>query len=514
MYDLIIKNGTVLDGTGAESFLADIAVKDGKIVKIEKEIDGAKNIIDATGLTVTPGFIDSHSHSDQDILLYPEQLEKIEQGITTAVGGQCGGTDAPLGLNATAKQIGSFGENTEIYRTMGRLLDTLKDIPLATNTATFVGHGSIRGAVMGNEDRDPTEDELNRMKDLTRDAMEHGAMGISFGLIYTPGCYAKTEELIALAKVVKEYDGLAAAHIRNEGDMLIEATEEFIEILRQSGLRGVLSHHKAAGFKNHGKVHKTLAIIDRAIAEGIDIYCDVYPYCASHTGLVTPFIPKDLRTGTTDQITARLADPETRAEILARNRQRIKRPLDYVLVTSYPTNPNYEGLRITEIAKLRGQDPHEAALDLLRDSRTKGGACYFTMNEEDVKTVLSYPRTMICTDSGVAKENKHYHPRLRGTFPRVLGRYVREEKITSLPEMIRKMTSLPAEVYGFETKGKIAEGYDADLCIFDADKIIDRAEFTNCGKRAEGLNYVIVAGQIAAENAVATGVRAGKFLLR
>ena len=514
MYDLIIKNGTILDGTGRPGFSGDVAVKDGKIVAVGTDLSGAEQTIRADGLTVTPGFIDSHSHSDRGILLYPEQIEKVEQGITTAVAGQCGESEIPLHRDAKERQIGTLGTNVELYRLPSTFLNTLNTLSLGTNTAILIGHSALRGAIMGNENRAPTEEELNRMKDLLRNGMEHGALGISYGLIYTPGCYAKTDELIALARVVAEYGGIADSHIRGEGDTLIEATAEFIEILRQSGIRGVLSHHKAVGPENKGKVNVTLKMLEDAVAEGIDVYCDVYPYTASHTSLVTRFVPSDLRARTRDQLVELLSDPESRAEIIRRNKEIIKRPLDYVFVTYCPANPAYEGMRLTEIAALRGQDPHETALDLVRDGKGSGNACYFQMDEEDVKTVLAYPRAMIGTDSGVARDSTHYHPRLRGTFPRVLGRYVREAKVTTLPEMIRKMTSLPARVYGFSTKGRIAEGMDADLCIFDPEKILDRADFQNCTLRAEGLHYVIVGGRIAAKDATATGICNGRLMKR
>jgi len=247
MYDLIIKNGAVIDGTGSPQYLSDIAIKDGKIVRIAKNItDEGPKTINAQGLTVTPGFIDSHSHSDNAIIEYPEMTEKIEQGITTSVAGQCGGSVAPGNIEED-KYIDGIGNLSEILKTFGSFSAAFENIPLGSNNLCFVGHGSIRKAVMGMSQEKPTKEELESMKTLLRDAMEHGAIGISFGLIYPPGSYADTDELTELAKVVKEYEGLIAAHIRSESNLLISAVKEFIDVARKSGVRGVLSHHKACG---------------------------------------------------------------------------------------------------------------------------------------------------------------------------------------------------------------------------------------------------------------------------
>ncbi|MBR5231850.1 MAG: D-aminoacylase [Clostridia bacterium] len=516
MYDYIIKNGLLIDGTGAAPYQADLAVKDGKIARIAENISAEGKVIDASGLCVTPGFIDSHSHSDNAMLTYPDQIEKVEQGITTAIAGQCGGTDAPIAKEKadSEKDIAGMGKEKDILRTMGSLLDTAKDVPQGSNIAVFVGHRALRRAVCGPDNRVSTPDELEKMKELLIEGMEHGAMGVSFGLFYPPSSYAAMEELVALAHTAHEHGGIIAAHIRDERDKLLESTAEFIEILRRSGARGVLSHHKAGGKTNWGKVETTLRMLDEAVAEGIDIYCDVYPYTASHTSLSSRLIPKELHDRGSQGLVERLKDESIRAQIKEYGRSQWGDDLSWILVSSCAAYPEYIGKRLDEIAELHGSDAYDAAMDMIRDSGNVCGACYFMMCEEDVKRVLCYPRAMICTDASVAGKEKAYHPRLRGTFPRALGRYVREEKLMPLEEMIRKMTSLPAQVYGLHTKGKLAEGYDADLCVFDADAIIDCAEYAACHQRAKGLHYVFVGGEIAAENAVYTGVRRGKVLLR
>ena len=508
MYDIIIRHATVVDGTGAPAYRADVALKNGKIARIAPEINEPGAVIDAAGLTLTPGFIDSHSHSDEMLLTHPDQIEKIEQGITVTVGGQCGGSLAP------SKKTISFNGDENVCRTMGALLTATRDWPLGTNLATFVGHRSLRLAVMGPDNRDPEPHEMQQMLDLLTDALEHGAMGISFGLIYAPSCYAQTEELVEFAKVCAQHGALVAAHIRDERSKVVEATAEFIDILRRSGARGVLSHHKAANQDNWGKVRTTLQMVDDAIAEGVDIFLDAYPYTASHTSLATTLVPKEYHARGAQGLVEVLSDPAQRQAIREADQKRFHDDRNWILVVKCAAYPEYIGLRLPEIAEKRGTDVYDAAFDIIRDSENVCSACFFTMCEDDVEYVLKHPRVMIGTDAAVAGNAAAYHPRLRGTFPRVLGRYVRERNVTALEEMIRKMPSLPATVYGLHGKGRIAEGYDADLCIFDADKIIDRAEYAACHNRAEGLNYVLMNGEIVVENAVYNGKRRGKVLLR
>ncbi len=498
MYDLIIKNGKIIDGTGNPFFQADIAVKNGKIERIGTAFEElAEQVIDATGLTVTPGFIDSHSHSDNALLMHPSLIEKAEQGITTSIAGQCGGSAAP-----TAEM------------SAGELLESLKDKEFGSNTVLLIGHGTLRRLVVGVEDRDPTPVELQKMKDLLRDGLEHGAIGLSYGLYYAPGCYAKISELIELAKVVAEYNGIITAHIRDEGDFLVESVEEFITIVREAGLRGVLSHHKAARKRNWGKIQQTLRMIDEANQSGLDIYCDVYPYVASNTSLCAILIPQQYRAQSDDDIAKMLSDEAMRRRIYEESSSKFGEDLSWIMITGCRALPHVQGRRISEIAEEQGKSHYDTAFDIIRDSHVSCSSSSFSMCEEDVEAVLAHPRAMIGTDSGVARNMTSYHPRLRGTFPRVLGRYVRERGVTSLPEMIRKMTSLPAMVYGLATKGRLAEGFDADICIFDADTIIDRAEYTDCTRRAEGLNYVLVGGKIVAQNAVYTGECPGRMLLK
>ena len=515
MYDVVIKNGKIVDGTGSPAYWSDLAIKDGKIARIAKNITGGKKTIDANGLTVTPGFIDSHSHSDASILDFPDQVEKAEQGITTSIGGQCGSSVAPIGITDTVYNVGSFGKNTDVYKTMGTFLDIARDVPLGSNLATFIGHSALRHAVIGPFDRTPSHEELKKMGNLLCEGIVHGALGVSFGLIYPPSCFAKTEELIYLATVAAECGGMISAHIRDEGYNLCSACEEFIKVIKASGARGVFSHHKAMYKENWGKVNTTLRMIDKANREGYDVYCDVYPYTASSTQLSARFIPKEYHSGGKHALVSNLMDDTIREKIKKANIEKFGADDDFswVLIIDCPAYPEYAGLRLNEIAALQGKDVHDTIFDIIIKNKGICQACYFLMCEDDLETVLSHPRAMICTDSSVRGNSEVYHPRLRGSFPRVLGRYVRERGVVALPETIRKMTSMPAAVYGLQSKGLIKEGFDADICIFDAEKIMDHSDYTACHERAEGLNYVLVNGVVVVENAVYNGTRAGKVLV-
>ena len=494
MYDILIKNGMIIDGTGSPGMRSEVAVKDGKIVRIARKIQGeAALVIDAAGKVITPGFIDSHSHSDRQFSTCPLQTDKIEQGITTSIAGQCG--SSVCGKNA------------------GEFLDNARGAKLGANMALLIGHGTLRRAVMGMENRVPTAEELEQMKSMLREAMEHGALGVSFGMIYAPGSYAQTEEMIEIAKVAGAYQGIAAIHLRSESTFLVQAVNEFITIVRQSGVRGVVSHHKAAGLQeNWGKVHTTMRMIEEANREGLELYMDVYPYVASSTGFSSVIIPNEWRTDGNEKLMQRLQDPEQVAQL--RERFYSKHPdLRWIMVSACPGGEQYRGMRVNEIADLRGQDEFSAAIDVILCSKDTARGCFFSACEEDLEAVLANPRSMICTDSGVNVKGGA-HPRVKGSFPRALGRYVRQRKVVSLPEMIRKMTSMPAAVYGLKNKGLVREGMDADLCVFDPETVVDRADFADPTKRCEGLDYVIVGGKVAAVDAVATGEMGGTLLYR
>ena len=500
MYDLLILNGEILDGTGAPAYKANIAVSDGKIALITEGMPEASCVIDAAGKVVSPGWIDSHSHSDASVLDYPDQREKIEQGITFSITGQCGSSAAPK-----RKAEGGVELASEYF-------ERAKAVPQGSSSSMLIGFNSLRYAVLKNENRAPTPEELEKMKELLRDAMRAGAIGMSLGLIYVPGCYATTEEVIEMAKVVAEFDGLLASHIRNENGGLLSAVEEFLTVIRASGCRGVFSHHKSSKKQNWGLVKKSLAMIDAAVEEGLRVHLDVYPYTASHTSLSSTFLPNEYHPAGLKSVSELLDDRALLDRIKADRYARDGEDYSWVLVVRAKGHPEYEGKTLNEIADMRGEtDRVETAFSLLRETDCSVNACYFTMCEEDVEYVIKHPRAMICTDSGNLHGRTHCHPRLRGSFPRALGRYVRERGVVSLPEMIRKMTSLPASVYRLSGKGLIKEGMDADLCIFDPAAIIDGSDFLHPTEKNEGLSYVIVDGKIAVEDGVHNGVRAGRL---
>ena len=503
MYDIIIKGAAVLDGTGADAYFKDIAIKDGKIAEIGENLSGADEIIDASGLTVSPGFIDSHSHSDKQILTYPDMKEKVEQGITFSITGQCGSSPAPV------------VEDGRLV-TMSEYLKDARKIPQGSGAACLVGFNTIRRAVLGNENRDPTPEELEKMKELLRDAIRGGAIGMSYGVFYVPARYAKTEELVALARVAAEEGGVIAAHIRNESNILVESVAEYIHIVKESGCKAILSHHKACERENWGKVKTTIEMIDKANSEGSDICFDVYPYIATATSMIARFCPVQFHPPGTKNAVELLYNPEIVAKIKEWGNAKWHNDISWTFVTSCAGHPEYAGKTVSQIAKMLGRedDELEVALELVRISGGKAQACFFTIGEDDMKFVMSHPRAMIGTDAGVAGKSTVYHPRLRGTFPRALGRYARDEGVVSVPEMVRKMTSLTADAWGIRGKGRIAVGMDADLCIFDAERIIDRSDFLNCTVGNEGLLYVIVGGKVALKDNVANGVRNGEIYLK
>lgn len=496
MYDLLIKGGLIIDGTGNEPYYANLAISGGKISLITNEAPHANEIIRAEGLVVAPGFIDSHSHSDRHFISHPDQREKAEQGITYSIAGQCGSSAAP------------YRSDTGIV-TAGEFLNKVRDIPQGSGASMFVGFNSVRSAVMGAENRAPTKDELKQMQELVREAMRAGALGLSLGLLYVPGCYATTDEVVAVASVVREFDGLLASHIRSESDTFLESVEEYIHIIKATGCRAVFSHHKASGKPHWGEVKKSIAMIEEAISEGYDIYLDVYPYVASHTGLSSTYLPNRFHKDGMKSVLEILEDRNLLDIIKASRFKRNGTDYSWTLITYAEGHPEYVGKNLNEICEMRGDsDPVESAFAIIKETGNRSSACYFTMCEEDVEYVMAHPRAMICTDSASLGDNTSCHPRLRGSFPRVLGRYVRERGVTTLAEMIRKMTSLPARVYKLSTKGEIKCGMDADICIFNPNTIIDRADFASPTLKNEGLDYVIISGRVVVKDGVYNGVRA------
>ncbi len=520
MYDILIQNARIADGSGNPLYHADVAVREGRIARVGAHLGDAKTVIDGTGRVLAPGFIDVHSHQDMELEAHMLCANSLQQGITTLIGGMCGESPAPIcdeQLEACLRVTGGgrTAESMAARHDFGTYLDFMAR-PTGVNVGYLVGHGNLRACVVGYADRKLTPAEQQAMEDLLRQSMKAGAMGLSFGLIYPPGSYADTEEMIGLAKVVAEFGGVVTSHMRSESARLIEATDEMLQVARASNCRLVISHHKATGGPlNWNKTAATLSMMERAIAEGLDVFCDQYPYTASATGLSTN-IPDAMHVLGVDKLVELLSTPEGREELRPRicggksSWERFR----YTMIGNSKSKPQYAGRMLNDIAKEEGRDPYDIQCDLLRDDRLGTGGIFHTMSEEDVCRVMQWPRAMVGTDGIYVPGAEGGHPRAFGTFPRVLGRYVREQKVITLENAIRKMTSLPALVYDLPTKGLIRAGMDADLVLFDPETIGDQADFAHPHVKNAGLDYVIVGGQIAVRDGDCTGVLAGRQLRR
>jgi N-acyl-D-amino-acid deacylase len=478
-------------------------------------------MIDAKGLVVAPGFIDTHSHADAITLVDPAEDSKIQQGVTTECIGNCGLSLAPLNKEHLAplkKYVAPFLGGAHLnwdWETMGQYLDQIKSG--SRNIAVLVGHGTIRIAAMGMENRRPTSRELEKMKDLVSESLDQGAFGLSSGLIYPPGVFAETDELIELCKTVAKRGGLYATHIRGESDGLIEAVNEAIQIGEKSGVSVQISHHKAGGKKNWGKVKETLNQVEKARSQGVNIHLDVYPYTAGSTMLAS-ILPPWMHEGGMDQALNRLKDPQIRLRIKRELEQGIKGWENFIefggwegiVIAFCEREKELEGKSILQIADERNQEPAETAFDILLEEAGKVVMIIYAMSEEDVRTVMKHPLVMIGTD-GIPTSGKP-HPRAYGTYPRILGKYVREEKIFPLEEAIRKMTSLPAQKFGLKDRGMIAEGMIADLVIFNPSTIQDKSTYFNPHEKPEGIEYVLIGGSIVLERTKLVNSQKGQVI--
>lgn len=523
MYDLLIKNAAILDGTATPHYISDVAVKDGKIALIAKNInDSAKSTVNAEGLFLSPGFIDAHSHFDCFMTMDPSGWNNLIQGITTVVAGQCGQSPFPSGrgfeqdLVRVMDTVGGkdFDPSVDARGTFEAFLRT-SDVPLGHHAAYNVGHGALRAAVMGYSSQKPTAEQMAEMCSRLRECMENGALGLTFGLIYPPSSYADTEEMVTLSRVVAEYGGNVSAHIRNDGDQLIESAEEMIEVARRTGVRLILSHQKAIFKQNWGKINKIIELVDNAANEGLDVFFDVYPYTASSTTLGR-FIPQDMHALGLDKMLDMLKDPATRPLVKERVLQG-RDPDTYLsdtMVGSSGTHPEYTGRFLPDIAREQGTDACEVLFDILIEDRNTANGIYHRMCEDDVETALSSPRAMVGTDGLYSPVASGLHPRAFGTFTKFLGHYCRDRKIVSLPEAIRKITAMPAAVHHLKNKGLLREGFDADMVLFDPATIIDKADYVNPTLVGDGIKYVFVLGAVAVQDGSVTNIRNGKNLLR
>ncbi|MFW9810267.1 MAG: amidohydrolase family protein [Candidatus Thorarchaeota archaeon] len=516
--DILIQNGIIYDGSGSEPIRRDISVKEGKINQIASNLKTeASFVIDSNGLVVCPGFIDMHSHSDMS-LPFDNRLEStIRQGITTSVIGNCGFSLAPVNENRIDMLRKGFeifappGAKLEIkWRTFDSYLGFLERNRISSNIVNLVGFGAIRIAGgPGYENRSPRREELEEMKNYTREAMEAGAVGLSTGLIYPPQVYATTDEIIELSKIVAEFRGLYFSHIRGEGDTVVKAVQEVIDIVKASGCDGgQIAHHKVAGKHFWGTSRETLRLISEANERGISIKCDQYPYNRGSTSLIS-ILPPWVHEGGAEKLLERLRDSETVSKIKkdieqTQDWENIKHEAgwDRIFIASVKTDKwkDIEGLSLKEITELRGYaDEYDTLFELLLDENAEVTMTMESMGDEDIERIMKGKYTMIGTDgSGVAPtgilSHGKPHPRYYGTYPRILGHYVREKGILTLSEAIYKMTGFPAKTLNLQDRGFLKAGNWADIVIFDPNTIIDRATFMNPHQFPEGIHHVIVNG--------------------
>lgn len=528
-YDLLIVGGHILDGSGSPWFEGSVAVKDGKIADIGRlPKASARRVVDATGLVVAPGFIDLHSHSDYTLLVDGTAQSKIRQGVTTEILGESSSAGPVLGPAASEfdRYLQPLGLQRD-WTTLGEYFARLERQGISVNIASYVSSGQVRGCVLGNVNRAPTAEELEKMKGLIEQAMREGAIGLSSGLIYPPNMFATTDELIELAKVVAPYGGIYATHIRGEGAHGIQAIDEAIAISEKAKLPAHIFHFKMDGRANWGRMVEQVRHIRVARDRGVDITVDQYPYIAAMTGLEMCLPPKYLE-GTSEQIVTRLKDPKARAEIRRAiatglpgwedNEVKSVGGWHGVLVASLqkPENKKYEGKRMDEVARLMGKDPLDALCDLLISEGGSADAIYFSMSEPDVRLAMRQPWVGVGSDGSAVNPEMTFagkpHPRFYGSFPRVLGYYVREQKVLTLTDAVRKMTSFSAQITGLSDRGLLRPGLAADITIFDPKTVTDKATFQNPLQYAVGIPYVIVNGEVVIDNGQHTGAKPGRVL--
>jgi len=508
-YDVILHNGRVIDGSGNPWYVADVGIRDGHIAAIGRLCPSglascpSKRTLDASGLVIAPGFIDVHTHVEDSIRRIPTGDNFLFDGVTSLITGNCGGSETEL----------------------AKYFTELRSAGIALNLGTLIGHNSVRRAVMQSEQRDPTADEQARMEALVEQAMRDGAVGLSTGLIYIPGTYSKTPEVVGLARAAAKFNGVYASHIRNEGDDehggVFAAIAEAIEIGRQAQMPVEISHFKISNKKLWGQSTRTIGLVEKARAEGLDVTVDQYPYTASSTNLGV-LLPSWAHAGGTEERNKRLNDPATRAKIAAEMRKSIRnrngrKRLDYAFVASCRWDPSLEGKNISQINREKGRKGKlDAEIQTVLDMVEKGGAqmVYHSMDERDVLRILQFPYSMVASDGGIQQMDRGVpHPRSYGTNARVLGLYVRDKNALRLEEAIRKMTSLPAQRFRLTDRGLIRPGMWADIVVFDPAKVADRATFTKPHAYAEGFHFVLVNGEVVIADGKHTGSRPGAILL-
>ena len=523
----LIENGTIVDGSGRPGYAASLVIEDECLAAIGslERGSGYDRVIDAAGMMVAPGFIDSHSHSDLELLVNPYIEAKVRQGVTTELLGQDGISMAPLPkkhISPWRKNLaGLEGESDALdweYETTEGYLRALEAKGVGLNESYLIPHGNVRMEAMGLDNRKATPPELARMREITRREMEAGAFGLSTGLIYMPCAYAGTEELIELCKVVAEFDGTFVVHQRSEADTILASMDEVFRIGRESGVKVHISHFKVCGRKNWPLIDQVIMKMESAVREGVRVSFDQYPYVAGST-MLGVILPPWAHDGGTDKLLARLRSAEDRRRMIHDIEHGIPgwdnfvafAGLDGIFVTSVKTaaNRGLIGKNLGEIGVLRGKDPYDAAFDLLLEEENAVGMVDFYGQEEHVVRFLVRPEQNVCTDGLLGGKP---HPRVFGSFPRVLGRYVREQKALTIEDAVRKMTSKPAEVFGIERRGLLKPGYFADITVFNPCTVIDKGTFADPVRFPEGIEYVAVNGQLIVEAGEFRPRLAGKVL--
>ncbi len=524
-YDLIISGGTVIDGSGSPGVKMDVAVSGDKIVAIAPNIDTKKavNVIDARGKAVSPGFIDPHTHTDIHLLINPKAESKIRQGVTTEIGGNCGSSWYPIADADFEEDKESLKERFDLdltWRDLPGFFARLDETPSCMNFASLIGNGTIRNAVMGPYEKPASADDMAAMKNIMRESMKAGAVGLSSGLEYTPSSLADTEELIGICSVVAEYDGVYATHLRSEDKYLIEAIDEAVEIRRKSGARLEISHFKAAYPANWDKIDTAIEHVEAAERELGGVLCDRYSYHAYSTGL-SMFFPLWAREGKSSDFIAKLKDTSLDKKIRDHVEKRGKDigSWDRVLLSSVRTDKNkhVEGKTVLVAAKEAGKPCYEFMRDLIIEEENNVGMIGFAMSEDNLKKVLANPLVIIGSDGnslapyGPLSVGKP-HPRSYGTFPRVLGRFAREQGIMSMETAVRKMSGLAADMFGLTGRGYLKQGNFADVVVFDPDTVIDKAEWTSPHTYPVGIEHVIVNGVPVVNGEEHTGACPGRVL--
>ena len=524
MFDLLIQNATVYDGTGSDPFLGDVAVLDGKIAAVGHGLGSARQTVDAQGLSLSPGFIDAHSHADGTVFAHPERHHVLKMGVTTEICGSCGISYAPVDAEDLAVLYNLSGTSAyqhRFFRTFRQELEAINGLPLGPNLAIFTGHAPLRYSAMGTENRAPTPKELQKMQEDLVQAMKEGALGYTTGLSYVPGIYSKKDELAALAKAMAPYDGIYASHSRSESAGLFKSVPECIDIAEEAGVTVVISHFKCTGKTFWNWCAPALQMIDEANSRGLQIHLDAYPYIACSTTTTSAIPPRFLDQGP-EAFAQSLSNPKI-VEDIRKEIYEIDDPgwdnsalhvgLENFLIVGADYTPEFVGLSYAQVGQKLGITPFDAMIRLLRLNHGLVRDVRYSMCEENVEMILAHPRCVVGSDGIYAKgRDTTCHPRAFGTFPRYLGHYIRDRQILSRQEGIRRITGQTADLYSLKGKGYIRVGYDADLVLFDFDRIIDHADFQDPFKPNEGIHRVYMRGQLVLGDNTPTGIYAGRCL--